>query len=81
MGKLRNRLAVLIAEYNVKHRPQQDKLTLQELSKQTGVARETLSRMVNGEAGVSGTTIERLCSFFKCQPGDLLFMDFPDDSQ
>lgn len=76
MGKLRNRLAVLIAEYNVK-RPG-TKLTLRELSKQTGVARETLSRMMNGEAGVSGKTIEALCNFFQCQPGDLLFMDYED---
>lgn len=75
MGKLKNKLPVLVAEYRIK---KGDKLSLVELAQQTGVARETLSRMMSGDVRVSGQTIEKLCNFFRCQPGDLLYMEFGD---
>ena len=56
------------------------RLTLTELSRQTGVFRTTLSR-IGGPTPVNTTVenIDKLCAFFRCQVGDL--MEYvPDDA-
>ena len=49
------------------------KITLNEVSEQTGIARATLNRIAN-IPGYNTTTdvLDSLCSFLGCTPGDLL---------
>ncbi|MEK6805788.1 MAG: helix-turn-helix transcriptional regulator [Pseudomonadota bacterium] len=49
------------------------RITLNEVSKETGVSRPTLTRIANIPGYVTNTeTIEALCRYFECQPGDML---------
>ena len=49
------------------------KITLNEVSEVTGIARATLNRIAN-ILGYNTTTdnLDALCSYFQCGPGDLL---------
>lgn len=49
------------------------RLTIAELAEKSGVARPTLSRLIN-QKGYNTTTdiIARLCDFFDCQVADLM---------
>ena len=50
-----------------------DRLTQSALSEKTGVAASTINRMYNGTAQrYDAQVLERLCSFFACDVGDLL---------
>lgn len=49
------------------------RITFKELSKTTGVSRQTLTRMVNQRGYVTSTdTLEKLCAYFECGIGDLV---------
>lgn len=49
------------------------KVTYDLINRETGVSKNTLTRLANDRADlVAITTIDRLCAFFDCQPGDLL---------
>lgn len=49
------------------------RITLSEVSEQTGISRATLTRIANVPGNVTTTdTISALCKYFKCQPGELL---------
>ena len=67
---IRYRLNRLIEEWEYKH---QRRLTLTELARDTGIFRTTLSRL-SGPRPVNTTidNIDRLCTFFGCQVGDVL---------
>ncbi len=43
------------------------------LEKETGITRKTLTKLYDGEGkGIEYDTLNKLCDYFKCQPGDLL---------
>ncbi|WP_395542267.1 helix-turn-helix domain-containing protein [Neotabrizicola sp. sgz301269] len=58
------RLAVMLAERNVKSK---------ELAEYVGITEANLSLLKKGHVkGVRFETLERICDFLDCQPGDLL---------
>jgi putative transcriptional regulator len=43
------------------------------LEKETNITRKTLTKLYDGEGkGIDYDTLNKLCVYFKCQPGDLL---------
>lgn len=49
------------------------RITLSEVSEQSGISRATLTRIANVPGNVTNTdTINALCKYFECQPGELL---------
>ena len=49
------------------------KITLTEVSEKTGISRATLTRIANIPGNTTNTdTINSLCKYFDCQPGELL---------
>lgn len=74
-------LPVLIDKYNSEiFLSGGDRLTQSSLSEKTGIAASTINRMYNGSAQrYDSAVLERLCTFFQCQVGDLLaLVDVPD---
>ncbi|RCW40665.1 MULTISPECIES: helix-turn-helix transcriptional regulator [unclassified Halanaerobium] len=62
---IKNRLSILMAENDIK--------TMLELSKKTGLDKNTVSNWYNQKVSrFPANTIEVLCKFFDCQVGDLL---------
>lgn len=58
------RLAVMLAERNVKSK---------DLAEYVGITEANLSLLKKGHVkGVRFETLERICDFLDCQPGDLL---------
>jgi putative transcriptional regulator len=57
------------------------RITISDVCEATGLSRPTLSRISNVPGYVTSTdTIERLCRYFRCAPGELLVLvdDLPD---
>ena len=48
-----------------------------DLAREAGISGPTLARFSRGDY-VSGETLEKLCLYFRCQPGDLIEYQFPD---
>ena len=72
------RLRELIA---VKGRQERRKITYDHILAETGISKTTLTRLSNDqEHRVAISTVDRLCAYFDCQPGDL-FIYFPDRLQ
>lgn len=72
-----NRLKILIAEKEFREGV---KLTYRTISKQTGISPTTLTKYINQGGGIDAITLEKLCKYLDCQPGDLLVYsaDSPD---
>jgi len=52
------------------------RLTQRAVSEATGVGQKTLSALETGASkGIEFNTLLRLCTFFHCEPGDLLVME------
>ena len=67
---IRFRLRELMADYQFKT---DKRLTFDELAKETGIHRTTLSKIANQKSYNTTTdNIDRLCEFFKCQVGELM---------
>lgn len=67
---IRFRLAELIADKAFNERRA---VSLAEIAEATGVHRATLSKMINQPGANLGTEIiDKLCRYFRCQPGDLM---------
>jgi putative transcriptional regulator len=48
------------------------RVTYSDITAATGIYNTTLTRLANDKADLIGkTTMDRLCVFFDCQPGDL----------
>lgn len=63
------RLRELIA---AKGRRERRKITYGDILAQTGINKNTLTRLANDRAGMVGiSVIDRLCAYFDCQPGEL----------
>ena len=76
---MRNRLSVLKAEYEVEHKV---KLKQKELADMMGVSRETVSRMMrNLPTRIDSNTIMKICTFFRCQPSALLFIEYEEEGE
>lgn len=57
------------------------RITINEVCEETGLSRPTVSRIANTPGYKTNTdTLDVLCSYFRCQPGDLLVhvADEPD---
>ncbi len=55
-----------------KARQERRRITYDDVRGQTGVNKNTLTRLANDRAGMVGiSVIDRLCAYFDCQPGDL----------
>ena len=56
----------------IKGRQEHRKITYDIILAQTGVSKNTLTRLANDRADMVGiSVIDRLCTYFDCQPGDL----------
>jgi len=65
---IKSNLRVLMGEKKIK--------SINKLSIETGITRRALTRIYNDEASqIDLKTIETLCEFFDCTPGDLLYID------
>ena len=66
---IQSRLRELIA---AKGRRERRTITYDDILNQTGVNKNTLTRLANDRAGMVGiSVVDRLCAYFDCQPGDL----------
>lgn len=72
-----NRLKILIAEKEFR---EGHKLTYRTISEETGISTTTLTKSINQGGGINPGTLEKLCRYFDCQPGDLLVYS-DDDTQ
>ena len=67
---IRFRLAELIADKAFRERRV---VSITEVAEATGVHRATLSKMANQPgANIGSDIIDKLCAYFRCQPGELL---------
>lgn len=67
---IRIKLIQLLDEKGFKERR---RITLSEVAEKTGISRATLTRIANVPGNVTNTdTINSLCEYLECQPGDLL---------
>jgi putative transcriptional regulator len=63
------RLRELIA---IKARKEGGRITYSDITRGTGIYNTTLTKLANDKAELIGkSTMDRLCAFFDCQPGDL----------
>ena len=64
-GRLRELMAV-------KGQKERRKITYDNILAETGVSKNTLTRLANDRAAMVGiSVIDRLCDYFDCQPGDI----------
>ena len=64
-----------------KGRLERRRITYTEILEETGVSKNTLSRLANDKADMVGVSvINSLCAYFGCQPGDL-FVYVADDHE
>ncbi|MGM7719408.1 helix-turn-helix domain-containing protein [Metabacillus sp. Hm71] len=64
MGNIKSNLHILMGEKKIR--------SINQLSKETGISRPTLTRIYNDESDrIEFTTIYKLCQFFGCEVGDL----------
>ena len=55
-----------------KGRAERRKITYDTIWTQSGVSRNTLTKLANDQSAMVGlSVIDRLCDYFQCQPGDL----------
>ena len=76
---IRFRLTELIVDKAFKERRV---VSLSEVAQATGVHRATLSKMSNQPgANIGSDIIDKLCAYFRCQPGDLLTYIESDENE
>ncbi|MFB2681269.1 helix-turn-helix domain-containing protein [Shewanella mangrovisoli] len=64
---------LLIKQLDEKAFKEKRRITLSEVSEKTGISRATLTRIANVAGNVTNTdTINALCKYFECEPGELL---------
>ena len=47
-------------------------ITTYKIRKDNLISQAALTKMKSGEGNIDTRTLERLCSFLKCQPGDIM---------
>lgn len=66
---IQSRLRELMGE---KGRKERRRITYGEIQVQTGVNKNTLTKLANDRASMVGlSVVDRLCAYFDCQPGEL----------
>lgn len=64
---VRNNLRVMMAK---------QKMNIQDVSDATGLSRKSISKLYHEESvQITFDVIGRLCDLFKCEPGDLLYLE------
>lgn len=72
MKKVRSNLHVLMGKHKIK--------SINQLANETGISRPTLTRIYNDEMDrIELLTIQKLCDFFGCLPGDILVLEETED--
>lgn len=73
-----NRLKILIAEKEFREKR---KLTYRTISDETGISTTTLTLYMSQKGDrIDLNTLETLCKYFNCQPGDILiYSDTPPE--
>jgi DNA-binding Xre family transcriptional regulator len=67
-----NRFAFLLSE---KERKENKSISYADIFQETGIARSTLSKWATNKVRkYDADTIEKLCSFLGCRPGDLIIL-------
>jgi putative transcriptional regulator len=70
MMVIRNRVKILIAE---KEHHENRKLTYRTISQETGISTSTLTAFMSQKVeSYASSTIEKLCQYFNCLPGDII---------
>jgi len=65
-----NRLEQVMLEFAARHGK---RITLRDVAQATGLAESTISRIMSGKhTRLDYSTLDKLCDYFGCQPGDLL---------
>lgn len=71
MAKLRSRLEILIAQYNIEHRDE-PKLTQKRLAELAELSENTITRLARNDfSQIEADTIEKLFDFFEIENDDL----------
>ena len=69
------RMRELIA---IKGRRERRRITYEDIQAESGVNKNSIAKLTNDRSAMVGmSTIDRLCGYFECQPGDL-FVYVPD---
>lgn len=72
MKQVKSNLHVLMGKKKIK--------SINSLAIETGISRPTLTRIYNDEMDrIELLTIQKLCEFFDCLPGDLLVLEDVDN--
>lgn len=67
---IRSNLRVL---HSLKEADEARKITYREISESSGVAESTISALMNNKVSLfAADTIDRLCGFYTCEPGDII---------
>ena len=76
---IQSRLRELMAE---KGRAEHRRIVYDDILAETGISMSTLTRLANDRAErVALSTMDRICAYFGCQPGDLfVYVEDPKDS-
>lgn len=75
---VRSNLQVL---HSLKEAKEARRITYREVSEKTGVAASTISAFMNDKVSLFyAETIDRLCVFYSCEPGDII-VRVPDESE
>ena len=70
---MRNRLPVLMAEKQIKTN---QIITAAVVARETGLSRQAIYKWIHGDVSeFREDIIERLCDYFECEVGDLLYID------
>lgn len=79
---VKSRLRVLIASENLRRAQSgKDALTQQQIAVEAGLPPSVVNGLVTNRAGrVDFKTLDKLCRYFKCTPGDLLAYE-PEDTE
>lgn len=73
MLKLRSRLRVLMAEKSVREKR---RITFGIVAEETRLSRPTIHKLGRDEiAQINGDVIARVCKYFDCKVGDLLYVE------
>ena len=68
MKQVSSNLHVLMGKKKIK--------SINQLANETGISRPTLTRIYNDESDrIELLTIQKLCDYFECDVGDLLYLD------
>jgi putative transcriptional regulator len=74
MREVKSNLHVLMGKKKIK--------SINQLANETGISRPTLTRIYNDEMDrIELLTIQKLCDFFDCHPGDLLVLEDNTDEK